>query len=247
MAGDWVKFEVDTFEKPEVIKMADELGIPEEHVAGCLLKVWCWFDKQSRDGHVSSVTEKYIDRVTSVTGFVQAMQEVGWLIVSDDGLCLPKFDRHNGKSAKSRALTTDRKRMERSRSERDISVTREEKRKENSKRKSEPVIPPCPHSEIIKLYHETLPEHQRVTESLWNDSQRAKDLQARWRQSQKHQTLDFWRWFFENVKTNPHWMGKNESGWRPDLGWLIKKSNFIKVVERGVNAQSRSAAWPTTA
>ncbi len=133
MAGDWVKFDVDTFEKPEVIKMANDLGIPEEHVAGCLLKVWCWFNKQSRDGHVNSVTEKYIDRVTCVTGFAQAMREVGWLICSDDGLSLPKFDRHNGKSAKSRALAADRKRMERSRSERDVRVTREEERREEKK------------------------------------------------------------------------------------------------------------------
>lgn len=135
MAGDWVKFEIDTFEKPEVIKMADDLGIPEEHVAGCLLKVWCWFDKQSRDGHVNSVTEKYIDRVTSVTGFAQAMQDVGWLILSDEGLTLPNFDKHNGNSAKSRALTTERKRKERSRKKRDTSVTREEKRREEKEKR----------------------------------------------------------------------------------------------------------------
>jgi hypothetical protein len=244
MAGDWVKFEVDTFEKPEVIKIADDLGIPEEHAAGCLLKVWCWFDKQSRDGHVNSVTEKYIDRVTNVTGFAQAMQSVGWLITSNEGLSLPNFDRHNGKSAKSRALASDRKRKERSRNERDSCVTREEKRrvKENTKRKSESKIPPCPHSEIINLYHSILPEHQRVVESLWNDSSRAKNLQARWRQSSKHQSLDFWRWFFEVVKSNPTWNGKNDIDFRADIDWLVKKTNFIKVVERGANEQMRVAS-----
>ncbi|MCG7949126.1 MAG: hypothetical protein N0C84_22575 [Candidatus Thiodiazotropha taylori] len=137
MAGDWVKFQVDTFEKPEVIRIADDLGIPEEHVAGCLLRAWCWFDKQSRDGHAANVTEKYIDRITSVTGFANAMQKVGWLIMDGDGLTVPNFDRHNGKSAKSRALAADRKRTERSRNERDKSVTREEKRRSKEKDKKE--------------------------------------------------------------------------------------------------------------
>lgn len=242
MAGDWVKFEIDTFEKPEVIKIADDLEIPEEHVAGCLLKVWCWFDRQSRDGHVLSVTEKYIDRLTSVTGFAEAMQKVGWLIMSDDGLTIPNFDRHNGKSAKNRSLATDRKRRERSRNNRDFDVTREEKRreKENTKRKSETTFPPCPHSEIIHIYHESLPELPRVVESRWSGSQRAKDLETRWKEDSKHQHIEFWQWFFQSVKTNPHWMGEN-GGWRSDLGWLVKRSNFDKVLERGVSAQRRSA------
>lgn len=157
MAGDWVKFEIDTFEKPEVIKIADDLEIPEEHVAGCLLKVWCWFDRQSRDGHVLSVTEKYIDRLTSVTGFAEAMQKVGWLIMSDDGLTIPNFDRHNGKSAKNRSLATDRKRRERSRNNRDFDVTREEKRRNKEKDKKESHSPRFtpPTVDQVRKYVET--------------------------------------------------------------------------------------------
>jgi hypothetical protein len=32
----------------------------------------------------------------------------GWLTIRDDGISFPKFDRHNGASAKKRALTRDR-------------------------------------------------------------------------------------------------------------------------------------------
>ncbi|MES9826546.1 MAG: hypothetical protein ABW127_19165 [Candidatus Thiodiazotropha endolucinida] len=241
MAGDWVKFQIDTFEKPEVIKIADDLGIPEEHAAGCLLKVWCWFDRQSRDGHVLSVTEKYIDRLTRVTDFAQVMQKVGWLILSDDGLTIPNFDRHNGTSAKTRVLAAERKRKERSLNNRDVDVTREEKRriKENTKRKSELEAPSCPHAEIIRIYHENLPELSRVVESRWSGSQRAKDLETRWKEDIKHQKTEFWQWFFQSVRTNPHWMGDN--GWKANLGWLLKRSNFDKVIERGVNVQHQGA------
>jgi len=54
-----------------------------------------------------------IDRHVGVAGFGSAMQEVGWLLVDDNGVLFPNFDRHNGTSAKSRALTTERKRTQR--------------------------------------------------------------------------------------------------------------------------------------
>jgi len=65
---------------------------------------------------------------------------VGWLVVDGDCFELPKFDRHNGESAKKRALSNVRKQVFRSRnadsvpgverSERSNSVPREEKKRE---------------------------------------------------------------------------------------------------------------------
>jgi len=93
----------------------------------------------------------------------------------------------------------------------------------------------CPHEEIIKLYHEKLPELQSVVVSRWKGSKREKTLQARWREDPKHRDMRFWDWFFSTVRTNPHWMGENGSGWRADLGWLLERRNFDKVIERGVS------------
>jgi hypothetical protein len=67
-----------------------------------------------------------------VTGFANALIEVGWLKAQGDGFSIPKFDAHNSKSAKNRALASRRKVTQRSRSERDKSVTREEKRREDT-------------------------------------------------------------------------------------------------------------------
>lgn len=108
MAGDWIKFDISTFDKPEVIAMADALSMPENHVVGCLLQVWAWFDQQTENGNARSVTKAYLDRRTGVTGFGDAMQKVGWLIEDNGGLIMPSFDTHNGKSAKKRALTARR-------------------------------------------------------------------------------------------------------------------------------------------
>lgn len=99
----------------------------------------------------------------------------------------------------------------------------------------------CPHFEIIDLYHEMLPELQGVVKSLWHKSDGAKDLQGWWRSDKKHQSLDFWERFFNVVRTNPHWMGHNDRGWKADLRWLIKKKNFIAVAERMANLRREAA------
>jgi hypothetical protein len=51
MAGDWIKFDTSTPDKPEVFEMAAELGIDPDAVVGKLLRVWKWFDQQTTDGN----------------------------------------------------------------------------------------------------------------------------------------------------------------------------------------------------
>lgn len=99
--------------------------------------------------------------------------------------------------------------------------------------------PPCPHSEIIALYHETLPELSAIAVSRWPESKDAKALQARWREDGRHQSLDFWGRFFATVRTNPHWMGQGPSGWSANLRWLVKRDNFAKVIDRMVDNARR--------
>lgn len=141
MAGDWMKFEKATLEKPEVFRIAGDLGIDPDAVVGKLLRVWNWFDDQSRDGHAPVTIETLLDRYTGVPGFVQAMERAGWMERTDDGrLCVPNFGRHNGSPAKSRASAQKRQQKHRSgvtddvtpasQPERDTTVTREEKRRE---------------------------------------------------------------------------------------------------------------------
>ena len=133
MAGDWLKIQVSLPDKPEVWQMAGILAINADEVVGKLIRVWRWFDAHTEDGHATRVTFPLLDHVAGATGFAEAMQMVGWLEESGTDIRLPHFDRHNGKTAKNRALATERKAAERSRNERDTSVTREEKRREEKK------------------------------------------------------------------------------------------------------------------
>ena len=148
MAGDWIKFETSTSDKPEVWAMAQSLGIDADAVVGKLLRVWAWFDQQTQEGNAvgngasvtSSVTKALLDRRVGVTGFCDSMILSGWMADDGQSLTLPNFDRHNGKTAKTRAMTAKRVATHKAKSNAD-SVTpsvsgalpREEKRREEGK------------------------------------------------------------------------------------------------------------------
>lgn len=108
MAGDWLKVQVDTPDKPEIEAMADALGIDPDAVFGKCFRVWRWFDAHTQDGNACGVTKSAVDRRAGVTGFANAMESVGWLRQTEAGLELPNFSRHNGQTAKQRALTAKR-------------------------------------------------------------------------------------------------------------------------------------------
>lgn len=103
--SEWIKIELVTPDKPEIHGIAATLNLDPDAVFGKCFRVWAWFDQHTVDGNAVSVTKTLVDRIAGVAGFADAMGKVGWLTGSAEGLQLPHFDRHNGKTAKTRALT----------------------------------------------------------------------------------------------------------------------------------------------
>ncbi|MDH0640640.1 DnaT-like ssDNA-binding domain-containing protein [Pseudomonas sp. GD03860] len=108
MAGDWIKFELTTLDKPEVCQIADLADIDLDAVIGKLMRVWGWFDQQTESGNAPSVSKKLLDRLVGVIGFCEHMKSVGWMVEAEGVISLPHFERHNGKTAKNRLLTAKR-------------------------------------------------------------------------------------------------------------------------------------------
>jgi hypothetical protein len=131
MAGDWMKIDLELPDKPEIHEMAGILNISPNEVVGCLIRVWAWFNKQTTNGNARGVTFSLLDRITSVTGFGEAMMFVGWIEQNDKVLCMPKFDRHTSESAKTRALTS--KRVDKLRNASTVTKALPEKRREEVK------------------------------------------------------------------------------------------------------------------
>ena len=141
MAGDWIKVQAATPDKPEVMQIARALGVTQEAAFGHLFRIWSWADQQSLNGHALNVTENDLDVVARHAGVATAMRQVGWIAGENGRISIPNFDRHNGESSKKRALASDRKRTQRSRKQRDKSVTREEKRREELKPRKSADLP----------------------------------------------------------------------------------------------------------
>ncbi len=106
-------------------------------------------------------------------------------------------------------------------------------------------LPACPHQKLIALYHEVLPLCPKVVE--WNGTRQAL-MQARWREQSvangtrpgyktEAEGLAFWRdIYFAHVAKSQFLTGRSNpsAGRKPfvaDLEWLIRPTNFAKVVE----------------
>ena len=108
MAGDWIKLQKDTPDKPEVLAIASRMNLDPDAVVGKLVRIWSWFDTHTVDGNALSVTFSLLDRLAGVTGFAEQMTFVGWLNQDGHVLTLPNFEYHNGETAKKRALGKNR-------------------------------------------------------------------------------------------------------------------------------------------
>ena len=103
-------------------------------------------------------------------------------------------------------------------------------------------LPGCDHKAVIELYHQNLPTMRRV--EVWNET-RAGYLRQRWRevaaelaQSQDitaSDVLNWWGEFFQSVGKSRFLTGRVNSkdgrAFVADLEWILKPSNFAKIVE----------------
>jgi hypothetical protein len=135
MAGDWIKMRSDLHSHPKVVRIMSALKADRLRVIGGLHAVWSLFDVHSVDGVLDGYTPETLDDFIGWQGFSRAMAAIGWIEINDESLATPRFDEHNGQSAKRRAQESERKRNERktSASDADKKRTREEKRREDSK------------------------------------------------------------------------------------------------------------------
>lgn len=157
MAAGWIKMRVDLHAHPKVVRISSALTADRLRVVGALLVVWSVFDAHTETGRLEGYTLDAMDSVIGWPGFCAAMRDAGWL-TDDNGQAIemPDFERHNGESAKRRAMEAERKRSARTSADRTDSVrkmsaatadkkrTREEKRREENIQTEEARPAPLP-------------------------------------------------------------------------------------------------------
>jgi hypothetical protein len=98
----------------------------------------------------------------------------------------------------------------------------------NIKNEKNTPIGACPYQAIVNLFNSMLPDLPNV--SLITD-ERKKTIRARWATSDKTQSLDWWEDFFLLVRQSDFLMGRAKDSFRASFDWVIKKSNFVKIIE----------------
>jgi hypothetical protein len=175
MAGDWIKVQTSLLDKPEVFRISNIVGQNRYEVVGRLLQFWSWIDAHTSTGRDIALTDSDIDVLISCTGFAAALRSVKWLQGRDGALEIPNYERHNGNSAKARALEAEAKRLRRMGDEKcptnEVENVRPEKRREekriidntNTKREGVEVVEKLPEED-----REPKPKSaMRVFTDLW--------------------------------------------------------------------------------
>jgi hypothetical protein len=103
-------------------------------------------------------------------------------------------------------------------------------------------LPACQHEAIIELYHKHLPTLRRV--EVWNETRKGY-LRQRWREVAEELSkdkeivaADILGWFadfFQHIASSKFLTGRVNSkdgrAFLADLEWILKPSNFAKIVE----------------
>lgn len=261
MAGDWIKMRSNLWDDPRVSRVVDMTDSSEAAVIGAMYWLWATADQHTADGVMAGLTLKAIDRKTGVPGFGAALVTIGWLVDHPEGVCLVRFDEHNGESAKSRAADAKRKANSRKLSA-EIRTSDGQKTDESGqipeleKEKEKELTPTTPDGVVVASQAGNLagtrptpavrPEcpHQDII-ALYHEilpecpqvrdwtPARQLQLRTRWNEDPRRQNLDYWRQFFEYVKKCGFLVGRGD-GERPfiaDLEWMTKSKNFTKIRE----------------
>lgn len=113
MAGDWIKVEKHTPNKPELRYVARTCGCTQAEAFLAWFKLWSYLDDQTDDGYVRFLSASDADEIGTLCGLGAALADVGWLVFDAGGVQVVHWERHNGRSAKRRASETERKRHSR--------------------------------------------------------------------------------------------------------------------------------------
>jgi hypothetical protein len=105
-------------------------------------------------------------------------------------------------------------------------------------------VPRCPHRQLLDLFAEKVPELPKPRPEFWANSEGAKNLAARWRwvltakrengrryATTSGEALQWFGRFFDAVAASDFLTGRNDRWKGCNLQWLVKASNFAKVVE----------------
>lgn len=111
-----------------------------------------------------------------------------------------------------------------------------EKEIDNKAPQAEVVSVNCPYVKIQELYHKICISYPRIKTI---DGNRKTAVGARWR---KYKSLDVFEELFTIAENTPFLKGENERNWAADFDWMMKPTNFAKILEHKYDDRSSGEA-----
>jgi len=90
----------------------------------------------------------------------------------------------------------------------------------------------CPYAKIKELYHSICISFPRIKDITGN---RKKAIAARWR---THKNLEIFQELFTIAESSPFLKGENDRNWSADFDWMMKPTNFSKILEHKYDDRS---------
>lgn len=116
-------------------------------------------------------------------------------------------------------------------------------------------LPPCPHRRLLAMFRARVPELSQPRPELWEGSSGADAMRQRWKwllspdarredgsryATTAEEAVEWFGRFFDTVAETPFLMGR-KTKWRADLQWLMKRENFVKVIEGRYDREGAAA------
>ena len=103
---------------------------------------------------------------------------------------------------------------------------------EYSTPQAEAVSVNCPYVKIKELYHSICISFPKIKDITGN---RKKAIAARWR---THKSLEIFQELFTIAESSPFLKGENDRNWSADFDWMMKPTNFSKILEHKYDDRS---------
>ena len=100
--------------------------------------------------------------------------------------------------------------------------------------------PPCPYKKIMELFHSICVSYPRIVDI---DGERKKAVAARWR---KYQDISKFEEVFRIAESSSFMKGENGRNWSADFDWMMKPTNFGKILEHKYDSRNSSAVSPSS-
>ena len=200
---------------------------------------------------------------------LRTFEKYGMIEIIDDTITIPNWSKHQALDSYEKRKESDRLRQARKRelaraliaekssdchvtvvdASRDVTqVESEEDTERDIERDSEeegettstaPQAVKCPFSKIKDLYHSICVSYPTIIDI---DGNRRKAVAARWR---ANRSLDTFEELFRIAEASPFLKGQNDRNWSADFDWMMKPSNFTKILEHRYDDRSAGEHRPT--